>query len=151
MRLRFIVAITMFLAAGSVLADAQQLTMLNKHDFVAMKSKVNKDFEKGDRYSEILPEDRQKVTKALERMDARWQKAGDTAQLSPDQRVEMVNDEQLVDTILQHAAIDSRVICHREDPIGSHLPKTSCRTVAQQKREQEKAQSSMRDGHTGTN
>ena len=151
MRLRFIVAITMFLAAGSVLADEQQLTMLNKHDFVAMKSKVNKDFEKGDRYSEILPEDRQKVTKALERMDARWQKAEDTAQLNPNDRIEMVNDEQLVDTILQHAAGDSRVVCHREEPIGSHLPKTNCKTVAQQKREQEKSQDSMRDGKTGTN
>lgn len=151
MHLRFIAAITLLLAAGSVRADDSQPAMLNKHDFLAMKSQVSKDFEKGDRYSEILPEDQQKVTKTLERMDARWQKAGDTAQLSPDERVEMVNDEQLVDTILQHAATDSRVICHREDPIGSHLPKTSCKTVAQQKREQEKAQSSMRDGHTGTN
>ena len=151
MNLRFIAAITMLLAAGSVHADDQQLTMLNKHDFMAMKSKVSKDFEKGDRYREIVPQDQEKVTKTLERMDARWQKVEDESQLSSNDRIEMVNDEQLVDNILQHAAVDSRVVCQREDPIGSHLPKNICKTVAQQKREQERAQDSMRDGKTGTN
>jgi hypothetical protein len=151
MRLRFIIVLTALLVAGSAFADDQQLVMLNKHDFLAMKAKVSKDFEKGDRYREILPQDQEKVTKALERMDARWQKAEDASQLSPNDRIEMVNDEQLVDTILQHAAVDSRMVCHREDPIGSHMPKNICTTVAQQKREQEKAQSSMRDGKTGTN
>lgn len=151
MNLRFIAAITMLLAAGSVHADDQQLTMLNKHDFMAMKSQVSKDFDQDKRYREIAPADQETVKKTLARMEMRWQKAEDTAQLSPGDRIEMVNDEQLVDTILQHAAVDSRVICHREDPIGSHMPKSICTTVAQQKREQEKAQSSMRDGKTGTN
>ena len=148
---RFIIVATMFLAAGTVYADDQQLNMLNKHDFMAMKSQVSKDFDQDKRYREITPADQETVKKTLARMEMRWQKAEDTAQLSPDDRIEMVNDEQLVDTILQHAAVDSRVVCHREDPIGSHLPKNICRTVAQQKREQEKAQSSMRDGKTGTN
>ena len=151
MRLRFTLALTMLLAAGSVYAADQQLVMLNKHDFMAMKSKVSKDFEKGDRYREIVPQDQEKVTKTLERMDARWQKVEDESQLSSNDRIEMVNDEQLVDNILQHAAVDSRVVCQREDPIGSHLPKNICKTVAQQKREQERAQDSIRDGKTGTN
>jgi hypothetical protein len=63
----------------------------------------------------------------------------------------MVNDEQLVDNILQHAAADSRMVCRREQKIGSHFPVNVCKTVAQQKREQENAQDSMRDGKTGTN
>lgn len=151
MRLRFIIALTALLVAGSVYAADQELAMLNKHDFIAMKAKVSKDFEKGDRYREILPADQDKVLKALQRMDARWQKAEDVSQFSPDDRIEMVNDEQLVDNLLQHAAVDSRMVCHREEPIGSHMPKNVCRTVAQQKRDQEKAQDSLRDGKTGTN
>lgn len=151
MNLRFIAAVTILLVAGNVRADEQQLSMLNKRDFLAMKEKVSKDFEKGDRYREILPPDQEKVTKALGRMDARWQKADDVSQLSPNEKIEMVNDEQLVDNILQHAAVDSRMVCHREEPIGSHMPKNVCKSVAQQKREQEKAQDSMRDGKTGTN
>ena len=150
MNLRFI-TVALLLAVGSAYADEQQLTMLNKHDFMAMKSKVGKEFEKGNRYREILPPDQEKVSKALERMEARWQKADDVSQLSPDDRVEMVNDEQLVDTILQNASADSRTICERSEPIGSHRPQTTCKTVAQMKREQEKSQSSMRDGKTGTN
>jgi len=151
MRVRFIVALTVLLAAGSAYAGDQQLVMLNKHDFMAMKAKVSKDFEKGDRYAEIQPEDQKKVLKALDRMDARWQKADDESQLSPNDRVEMVNDEQLVDNILQHAAADSRVVCHREQKIGSHFPVNVCRTVAQQKHDQEKAQDAMQRGDTGTN
>lgn len=151
MRSRFIIAVTMLLAAGSVHADDAQPAMLNKHDFMAMKAQVGKDFTQDKRYREITPADQATVTKTLARMDARWQKAEDTAQLSLNDRVEMVNDEQLVDNILQHAAVDSRMVCHREDPIGSHLTKTVCRTVAQMKREQEKSQDSMRDGKTGTN
>ena len=150
MNLRFI-TVALLLAVGSAYADEQQLTMLNKHDFMAMKSKVGKEFEKGNRYREILPPDQEKVSKALERMEARWQKADDVSQLSPDDRVEMVNDEQLVDTILQNASADSRTICERSEPIGSHRPQTTCKTVAQMKREQEKSQGSMRDGKTGTN
>jgi hypothetical protein len=141
----------MLFAVGSVFADDSQPAMLNKHDFMAMKAKVAKDFQNGDRYKEILPEDKQTVITTLDRMDARWQKAGDASQLNPGDRIEMVNDEQLVDTILEHAASDSRVVCHREEPTGSHMPKTSCRTVAQRKREQEKAQSLIRDGQNGGN
>ena len=148
---RFIIVATMLFIAGTVYADDQQLTMLNKHDFIAMKSQVSKDFDQDKRYREITPADQEAVKKTLARMEMRWQKAEETAQLSQDDRIEMVNDEQLVDTILQHAAVDSRTVCERTEPIGSHRPQSNCRTVAQIKREQEKAQSSMRDGKTGTN
>ena len=148
---RFIIVAIMLLAAGTAYADDQQLTMLNKHDFMAMKSQVSKDFDQDKRYREIAPADQETVKKTLARMEMRWQKSEDTAQLSPDDRIEMVNDEQLVNTILQNASADSRTICERSEPIGSHRPQTSCKTVAQMKREQEKSQSSMRDGKTGTN
>ena len=151
MLLRPIAALTLFFAFGAVGATDTQPAVIGKQEFVAFKAQVGKDFDQDKRYTEIKPEDRQTVTQTLARMEGRWQKVGDSTQLNPSDRVDMANDQEIVATILDHAAADSRVVCHRDAPTGSHLPTTNCMTVAQRKRTQEKAQDSMRDGKTGTN
>lgn len=151
MFLRPVAALTLFFAFGAAHAADTQPAVLGKPEFVAFKAQVVKDFDQDKRYTEIKPEDRQTVTKTLARMEERWQKTGDSGQLSPNERIEMLNDQEIVATILDHAAADSRVVCHRAAPTGSHLPTTNCSTVAQRKRAQEKDQEMLRDSRSGGN
>jgi len=150
MFLRSMTALTLFLAIGAASAVDTQPTVAGKQEFVAFKAQVDKDFNQDKRYTEIKPEDRQTVTQTLARMQARWQKVGDDS-LSPSDRVEMANDQEIVATILDHAAADSRVVCRRAAPTGSHLPTTNCSTVAQRKRAEEKDQEMLRDSRSGGN
>jgi hypothetical protein len=150
MKLISIAALSLMLAIGGAMADDAIKGLQNKHDFIATKANISKDLG-SDKYKEIKPDDQKKLLATLDRMNTRWEKADDVAQLSPDDRVAMANDQEVVTGILQHAAADSRVVCQRENPIGSNLPTNVCRTVAQMHREQEQAQDAMRAGDKGTN
>jgi hypothetical protein len=79
-------------------------------------------------------------------MEARWQHADNLAHLSPEDRVAMANDQEVVAGILNHASADSRMVCERVATIGSNLPKNVCKSVAQRRREAEQAQDQMRAG-----
>ena len=135
------------MAAGAVVAGDDSIHGLqDKPQFVAMKAQVNKDLADGDRYKEIKPEDQKKLLATLTKMDERWQHADDLAHLSPQDRVGMANDQEIVAGILDHASADSRMICERITPIGSNLPKNVCKSVAQRRREQEQSQDAARAG-----
>jgi len=150
MKFGCIVALSFVLAVGSAMADDAIHGVQSKQDFIAMKAKVTRDLADRKEYNEIAPNDQKTVIATLDRMDARWQKADDFAQLSPEDRVGMANDQEVVTTILTHASADSRVVCERIEPIGSKLPKNVCRTVAQMRREQQEAQDAERQNSTTT-
>jgi hypothetical protein len=65
--------------------------------------------------------------------------------LNQSDSVEMANDQEIVATILHHAAADSRLVCQREVPMGSKIAVNVCRTVAQMKREQNSGQDQLRE------
>ncbi len=150
MKLSSIVALSLLLAVGSAMADDSIHGIQTKQDFIAMKAKFNKDLSDGTRYKELAPDDQKNVVATLGRMDARWQKADDAAHLSPDDRIAMANDQEVVAGILDHASVDSRVVCQRIELIGSKFPKNVCKTVAQMRREQDQAQDSMRQNGATT-
>ena len=151
MNIRSIAALTVLLAIGNAMADDGIHGLQTKQEFVAMKATILKDIGDGKRYKEIKPEDQKTLVTALNRMDERWQHVGDGDQLAPQARVEMANDQELVANITQHASKDSRVVCQRSEPIGSHLPQNVCKTVAQMRREQDRAQDSMQQNGATSN
>ena len=129
-------------------ADDQTLSGLQeKPQFIAFKNQLNKDLADHQRYKEIKPEDQKTLIATLDKMDQRWQHADDLAHLSPEDRVSMANDQEVVNGIITHASADSRVICERVEPIGSHMPQNICKTVAQRRRDQEQAQDAARAGN----
>ncbi len=144
MHLRSVAALIVLLAIGNAMAEDGIHGLQSKQEFVAMKASVLKDISDGKRFKEIKADDQKTLITALNRMDERWQHVDDGGLLAPQARVEMANDQELVANIIQHAAADSRVVCQRSEPIGSHMPHNVCKTVAQMRREQEKAQDSMR-------
>jgi len=136
---------SLLLASSMALADDAITGLQDKPQFQAMKSEVAQAFDKhDDKYKELTPEDQKKVLDTLDRMAHRWAKAESLAGLSPNDRTEMANDQEVVTTLLTHASAESRLVCERVIPIGSNLPKRVCKTVAQRNRETIQAQESQR-------
>ena len=145
-----VVAIAFLFSMNIANADDPTLKGLkNKPDFLTMKTQVDKDLEGHQKYKEISPDDLKTVQTTLDRMNTRWQGADDIAHLSPEQRVDMANDQDAVATILNHASAESRVVCERIMPTNSHLPQNVCKTVAQRKRDQKEGQEMMQTDQGG--
>ncbi len=148
MRIRSIavLAFGFCIVAGAWAADDETLRgLLDKPQFTAMKSQIGKDLADGKRFKEIKADDEKTLMTTLEKMDVRWQHAEDLAHLNPEDRVAMANDQEVVTGIVNKASADSRVVCERIEPVGSHMPQNVCKTAAQRRREQEKSQDAMRD------
>jgi len=138
-----LLAVALFFLVGPALAREVVMPMaMSKADFEASKARLVGQLD-SDRYSEISPQDKQTVLTTLERMDARLGKVGSSGQLSEEDRVDMFNDQEIVNTIITHAAIDSRVICIREAPTGSHRIRVNCQTLAMLKARERIGQDAM--------
>ncbi|HEY2346087.1 MAG TPA: hypothetical protein VGH80_09400 [Xanthomonadaceae bacterium] len=143
MFIRSLAMAALVLAIGTAAAD--EMRGLDKQQFSAFDAQVKTDFQQGTRYKEISPVDQDKVMKTLAKMEDRWQKTDVDGKLNTNDTVEMANDQEIVTTILHHAAADSRLICNREVPMGTNIAVNICRTIAQIKREQNGSQNELRD------
>ncbi|MCW4454703.1 hypothetical protein OK348_07820 [Flavobacterium sp. MXW15] len=99
----------------------------------------------GKTYSEISREDRSKVGAALARMAEKLGDDGIAANLGEADKVQVFNDQELINTLLTKAREDSRLICRRERPIGSNRPQNLCMTVAQRREARENATNVFRE------
>ena len=110
-----------------------ELPLRSGQPFAAQHQKVRADLQAGEVYSEISAENRGQVVAALERMSLAIAD-GSIESLSPEKRVEVFNDQELVNTVLSKAREDSRQICRREKTLGSQMASTQCFTVAERER-----------------
>lgn len=62
----------------------------------------------------------------------------DPAQLPSDDRVELFNHQEQINTILTGARADSRMVCTRTQVTGSHRKQQVCMTVADRERRRER-------------
>lgn len=112
--------------------------------FADSKAQIEDDLRKGERYSELTRHQREDVVAALERMERLLEGITAVSELRPQDRAALLNDQELVNTILTAAEEDSRLICKRVVRTGSHRPSTQCRTVGERRRERENSQEGMR-------
>lgn len=144
-----------FLLAVSTLAQAnisQGSTGKSKleldvqaNTFAEQKQSIITKLADGKTYSEISSKDRGAVTAALDRIEAKLGPAGNVDHLTMEQKVEVFNEQEVVNTLLTQARKDSRLVCKRETTVSSRIPSTQCRTVAERKRAYEEAQNLIRD------
>jgi hypothetical protein len=99
----------------------------------------------GKTYSEISPDERLKVTASLDRISSLLGGAGSFEQLPEATRVEVLDEKELVNTVLAQAREDSRLVCTREQKVGSHRPVNTCMTVAERRRAREQGQDAPRN------
>lgn len=146
MMYKMLIAIVFFLAAG--LASAKDAPLVDAKDgvsFAEQRERVLEQLADGETYAEISLEDRNKVTTALDRMLATLDGGGSatTTLLSADKRLQLLNDQELVNNILTQAGEDSRMVCRREAPVGTRMARSQCLTVAERRRRREEAQRNL--------
>lgn len=107
------------------------------------RAAIEAEIKGGDDYAEITPAQLAKARGLLDQMEGML---GDRqpAELTERQQAELFNLQDEVNQILLAAEEDSRRICRREKPTGSHRSQTVCRTVAERKRMQEESQEHLR-------
>jgi hypothetical protein len=105
--------------------------------FEAQRAAIVEALGDGKTYSEISAEDRNRVTAALDRMSGLLQGVQNVDQLSENNRVEVFNEQETVNTVLTQAREDSRLVCSREKKVGSNRTTSSCMTVAERRRARE--------------
>ena len=135
-------------APGVVFAKPAELPLRAGEPFRVQQQKVRADLQGGEVYSEITAENRGRVVDALERMSL-LVGDGSIESLSPEKKVEVFNDQELVNNLLTEAREDSRLICRREKTLGSQMASTQCFTVAERERMKQSSQSYLRSAQSG--
>lgn len=107
--------------------------------FSAQREAINKALGDGETYSELAPDDVRIVQQSLSRISTLLGGAQTAEQLPELARVEVFNEQERINTLLQRAHADSRMVCRREKPTGSNRPTNVCLTVAERRRHREAA------------
>jgi hypothetical protein len=132
----------------SVFAQGQEsaLALDVSASFVEQRERIRAEFADGETYSEIAREQQAEVQRALGRIESTLGEAGSVSELTPQERADLMNDQEMVNTILTLAREDSRLVCKRETKVGSHRTTTECATVAQRRKTREQSQSELQRG-----
>lgn len=109
---------------------------------------IQKQLDDGETYAEIAAADRSNVKASLARLAAIVNENGGS--LNPQQKTQLLNEQNTINQILSQAAADSRLVCRREAQIGSLRTTTQCKTVAERRRDAQEAQETMRRNPSGT-
>lgn len=103
-------------------------------DFAAQRAAIEKALGDGKTYVEISQADRREVRTALDRMGVLLEGGKTADALTEDQKVDLFNAQETVNSLLTRAAADSRVVCTRIEKTGSHRKISVCSTVAERDR-----------------
>jgi hypothetical protein len=136
---------TVLLLAASGVAIASAPVSVTAADFAAQRAAIEADLADGKTYVEISAEDRAQVVKAMDRISGLLAGVDSSDSLEDAQKAALFNDQEQINTLLTSAAEDSRLICTRTVPTGSHRKVTVCQTVGERRRRREQDQDTMFD------
>ncbi|GAB2556844.1 hypothetical protein GCM10027065_29670 [Rhodanobacter koreensis] len=116
------------LQASAVYAKTEVIVKAeNKSDFTAVVAAVHQQMQSGGRYEFVDQNERQKIDASFADMQSLFDKYGTVAQMDQNTKVQLFNDQEAVNAILTRRD-DKRLVCESVAPIGSHIPRTTCRT-----------------------
>ncbi len=124
-------------------AAASEQVEFNPANFDAQRKKILRDMET-DAYREISARDKTAVKEALERMAKRLDGVDSIEALEIQVRLDLFNDQELINEKLTSARADSRLICVREKKVGSHFATNHCMTAASRQRLATDSQAAIR-------
>ena len=102
-----------------------------KDKFEQVAENIRKEMNDGGRYEYVTPKEHNTIDQKLDEIQALFSQYGTIADMKQDQKVQLFNAQETVNSILTHRDRD-RVICKNEAPLGSHIPVTSCHTYGQE-------------------
>jgi predicted RNA-binding protein Jag len=114
----------------------------NKDDFTAVVAAVHQQMQTGGHYEFTSKKDRDAIDAQFSEMQSLFDKYGTVAQMDPNAKVQLFNDQQAVNAMLTHND-SNRLVCEHIAPLGSNIPKTVCRTYGEIQQEQRDSQHFM--------
>lgn len=124
----------------------------NKADFTAVVADVKAKMIPGGRYEFVSRSERSTIDTSLAEMQSFFDKFGTVAAMDKDTKFQLYVDQEDVNAILTRRD-DRRMICKSERPMGSLIPKRTCRTYGAVERDRQFTQEEMirsaRPGYTG--
>ena len=142
MRLRPLSFLLVFLVSAGALAAKTEPAPSVRADpvgFSDQRAAVEAEMVAGGRFAEITEKARAEVGQAFDRMQSVLEGKASMDDLRQDDRVALINDQELINALLTQARIDSRMVCKRERRVGSHRLTSTCRTAAEWKRASEQS------------
>lgn len=96
-------------------------------------------------YSEMTLDDKSRVQQALERIRIKMEGHELSSELVPQDRTQVFNDQEVVNTVMTRAREDSRMVCRRERSTGSNMQQSVCMTVAQRRKAEANGRALLND------
>ncbi len=101
-----------------------------KDNFDAVAAAVRQEMQSGGRFSFVSKAGRGTVDSKLNDMAALFDQFGSVEKMNPTARERLLGDQNSINEVL--ARYDgNRRVCWQETPVGTHFPKTVCRTMAE--------------------
>jgi len=144
MQVRLCLLLIATLASPMALASAKESIKAEPSEFPARRAQIEKALSDPDRYSELTRTQREELIQALDRMEKTLAGTDSVANLDEGTKVQLINDQERVNTMLTKGAEESRLVCRSEVATGSHRKKTTCQTVAQIRRARDQSQHQLR-------
>lgn len=140
------VALTLVLASGGAHANRKSAIQVSPDQPVPVQLDEVLGLLNHEDYEEIGNSGRTQVRQAVASIRSIMGSRSELNELNPNERIEVLNQREIINTVMGQAHADSRMVCERHKPIGSNRPTRVCMTVAERKRAQEKSEQMMRDG-----
>ena len=116
---------------GDEISDEEAYVDALGDDLALQREEIVEQMRPKGRYAELGREQLDQVVEGLDEMQAIVGDARDITELTPQQRADLLNVQEEVNTILTQARADSRIKCKRFSTVGTRLRKnTHCHTVA---------------------
>jgi len=123
-----------------VAADTQD----TPEKFEKLIDELHQEMGPGGRYEFIRSDSKAQVEADLAAMQALLKKSGSVATMSKQDQVDLFNHQEHLNGILVHND-GNRLICEHKPPMGSNIPVTMCKTVAEIEKQRRDAQKMMQD------
>jgi hypothetical protein len=105
--------------------------------FSERRHELVSEIETGETYAEISSMQKRDVIESLDRMGTWLESAGSVDAMSDEQRIRLFNEQEKINTMLTGVAADSRMVCTREQTVGTRMRQTTCFSVAERRRRRE--------------
>lgn len=125
-------------AAPEVLLDLQAAPTAEA--FEARREQITLAIADKEAFAELRAADRKVVLDTLGHIGTKLEASGSVAALDDGERSALLQRQAELNSILETARKDSRLVCTREKTMGSNFRRSVCMTVAQRRRNSEQAQ-----------
>ncbi|MEP6483911.1 MAG: hypothetical protein ABJB01_05635 [Rudaea sp.] len=143
---KFLLCLFIALPMSSALAEkpSNLMTTDTPQTFAVTQASIQKQMESGGRFEFIKPSDKAAANNDMNSMAAMLQKAGSVEALSSNDKTALFNMQEHLNGLLARND-NQRLVCEHNNPLGSHIPTTTCRTYGEIERQRRDSQRYLDD------